>query len=385
MSRMHASAVRELLKVAERPDMLSFAGGLPAPELFPVEAVAQAHATVLANDAAAALQYSSTEGYAPLRDWIRARLAKRGVHVGLDQIIITSGSQQGIDLAGRVLLDPGDRVAIETPSYLAALQAFGGSEATFVPLESDDDGMDVDALEAAQEQAPLRLIYSVPEFHNPKGTTLSQARRERLMAFALRHQVPVIEDDPYGELRFRGSPSTPLAALDAAGLVIHLGTFSKTLVPGMRLGWAVGSKEVIRAITIAKQAADLHSATLSQRVTMQMLRLLDYDAHLHEIRRVYGERCLGMLAALERHMPAGMTWTRPDGGLFIWAQLPKGLRGEDVLEDALKEKVAFVPGSAFYADNPRHDFIRLNYSNRPPELIEEGIGRIARAVRHRLG
>jgi 2-aminoadipate transaminase len=385
MSRMHASAVRELLKVAERPDVLSFAGGLPAPELFPVEAIAQAHATVLAKEAGAALQYSSTEGFAPLREWLQARLARRGIHAGLDQIIITSGSQQGIDLAGRVLLDPGDRVAIETPSYLAALQAFGGSEAAFVSLDSDNDGMDVDALEGAQQQGPLRLIYAVPEFHNPKGTTLSGARRERLMAFAHRHGVPVLEDDPYGELRFRGTPSAPLASMDAAGLVIHLGTFSKTLAPGMRLGWIVASKEIIRAITIAKQAADLHSSTLSQRVTMELLRIFDYDAHLKDIRRVYGERCVAMLSALERHMPAGTRWTNPDGGLFIWAQLPGGLRGEDLLEDALKEKVAFVPGSAFYADHPRHDFIRLNYSNRPPQLIEEGIARIARAVHRRLG
>ena len=384
MSHMQASAVRELLKVAERPDVLSFAGGLPAPELFPVKELAAAHAEVLAKDGAAALQYSSTEGYAPLREWVRARLARRGINVAIEQILITSGSQQGLDLAGRVLLDPGDRVVVENPSYLAALQTFGGCEAAFVPVESDDEGMRVEDLQASAGQ-PIRLIYAVPEFHNPKGTTLSPARRERLMAFAHEHRIPVIEDDPYGELRFRGEKTTPLAAMDEAGLVIHLGTFSKTLAPGVRLGWMVGSKEIIRSLTIAKQAADLHSATLAQRAISKLLETFDYDGHLNELRHSYGERCLAMLAALEKHLPAGTHWTRPDGGLFVWAQLPGGLRGEDVLEDALKEKVAFVPGAAFFASNPKHDFVRLNYSNRPPALIDEGMARLGRAVRHRLG
>jgi 2-aminoadipate transaminase len=385
MSRMNPSAVRELLKVAERPDVLSFAGGLPAPELFPVEAIARAHADVLARDGQAALQYSSTEGFLPLREWVRARLARRGIKVDVEQVLITSGSQQGLDLAARVLLDPGDRVAVETPSYLAALQTFGGCEVSFVGLSSDDEGMRVDELEAAHREAPLRLIYAVPEFHNPKGTTLTKARREQLIQFAQAHRIPVIEDDPYGELRFRGEAQVPLAAMDDTGLVIHLGTFSKTLAPGVRLGWAVASKEIIRGITIMKQGADLHSATLAQRAIAELLKTFDYEAHLKEIKHVYGERCLTMLSALERHWPAGSHWTRPDGGLFVWAQLPGKLRDQELLNEALKEKVAFVPGSAFYANEPRHDFVRLNYSNRPPELIEEGMKRIGTAMRHLMG
>jgi 2-aminoadipate transaminase len=384
MSRMQASAVRELLKVAERPDMLSFAGGLPAPELFPIEAIAEAHARVFAQRGAAALQYSSTEGFLPLREWVVARLARRGIKATVEQVLITSGSQQGIDLTARVLLDPGDTVVIENPSYLAALQTLGGCEATFVPVDSDDEGMRIDEISAVVRKRPVRLVYAVPDFHNPKGTTLSQPRREELIRLATEHRIPVIEDDPYSELRFRGNAPSPLAALDEEGLVVHLGTFSKTLAPGMRLGWLVASPALTRSITIAKQAADLHTATLAQHAVAELLKTFDYDAHLTQLRASYGERCLAMLAALERNLPVGSRWTNPDGGLFVWAQLPHGMRAEDVLTDALREKVAFVPGAAFFAEKPRHDYMRLNYSNRSPAFIDEGMARLGRAVRQRL-
>lgn len=384
MSRMPPSVVREILKVAEQPDVLSFAGGLPAPELFPVEAIAEAHARVIARDGRAALQYSTTEGFGPLREWVVARMAKRGVHVTAEQVLITNGSQQGIDLTARIFLDPGDLVAVENPSYLAALQTFSGCEATFLAVPSDDDGMDVEALERLVARRAPKLIYVVPEFHNPKGTTLSRERRTRLVRLAQAHRIPILEDDPYGELRFRGEPSPPLAALDEGQVVIHLGTFSKTLAPGLRIGWLVGPKELVRAATIAKQAADLHTATLAQRATAELLGSgFDYDAHLGAIRRAYGERCVAMLGALERHMPAGSRWTRPDGGLFVWAELPEGTSADEIFTAALHEKVAFVPGSAFYADAPRPEMLRLNYSNRPPELIEEGMARLGRVARNR--
>jgi 2-aminoadipate transaminase len=384
MSRMPPSAVREILKVAEQPDVLSFAGGLPAPELFPVEAIAEAHAEVLARDGRAALQYSTTEGYGPLREWVVARLARRGIRVTTDQVLITNGSQQGIDLVGRVLLDPGDAVAVENPSYLAALQTFAGCEASFLPIASDDEGMDVAALERAIVERMPKLIYVVAEFANPKGTTLSYERRLRLVRLAQKHRIPILEDDPYGELRFRGVAPPPLAALDDAGVVVHLGTFSKTLAPGLRLGWLVGPKELVRAVTIAKQAADLHTATLAQRATAALLARFDYDAHLTRLRAVYGERCLTMLSALERHFPHGTRWTQPDGGLFIWTELPAGLSADEIFAHALREKVAFVPGSAFYADAPRCEMMRLNYSNRPADMIEEGMARLGRVVRQRL-
>jgi len=386
MSRMSANAVREILKVAEQPDVLSFAGGLPAPELFPLDAIAEAHAEVLANarDGRAALQYSVTEGFGPLREWVVARLARRGVKVTVDEVLITSGSQQGIDLTARALLDPGDAVALESPSYLAALQNFSGCEASFLPVPSDDDGMQVEALERTPKSSLPKMIYIVPEFHNPKGTTLSLERRERLVRFAQTHRIPILEDDPYSELRFRGEAPPPLAAIDGGQVVVQLGTFSKTLAPGLRIGWLVGPRELVRAATIIKQASDLHSATFAQRAVAALLARFDYDAHLATIRRVYGERCDAMLGALARHLPPGTKWTQPTGGLFIWTQLPNGLRAEDVFAPAIEEKVAFVPGSVFYAESPQHDFLRLNYSNRPADLIEAGIARLGRVIRERL-
>jgi 2-aminoadipate transaminase len=380
MSRMKASAVREILKVAERPDVLSFAGGLPAPELFPVEAIAQAHAEVLADEGRAALQYSTTEGFGPLREWICSHLGERGLHAAADQVLITSGSQQGIDLVAKVLLDPGDVVVVEDPSYLAALQTFSGYEASFAVVGSDDDGMRVEELERLVAGRKPKLIYLVPNFQNPKGTTLSLERRHALVRFAQRHRILILEDNPYGELRFRGEHLPSLAALDDEGVVLHLGTFSKTLAPGLRIGWAVGPRELIRALTVAKQATDLHTATLTQRATARLLSLFDYDANLDRLRAVYGERCLAMLASLEKHMPAGTRWTQPDGGMFLWVELPRGMSADALFPLALDKRVAFVPGSPFFAAEPRVEFMRLNYSNRPPELIEEGMRRLGAVI-----
>ncbi len=377
MSRMKTSAVREILKVAERPDILSFAGGLPAPELFPVEAIAQAHAEVFAHEGPAAMQYSTTEGYGPLREWICAHMAQRGLRATVDQVLITAGSQQGIDLVAKVMLDAGDVVVVENPSYLAALQNFAGYEARIEVVGSDDQGMRVEELEALATRCKPRLIYIVPNFHNPKGTTLSLERRHALVRFAQRHRVLILEDNPYGELRFRGQALPSLASLDDAGVVVQLGTFSKTLAPGLRIGWAVGSKDITRALTIVKQSTDLHTATLAQRATARLLAKFDYDAHLTRLRATYGERCQAMLDALEAHMPEGTRWTNPDGGMFLWAELPRGLRGEDILPRAIEQRVAFVPGSPFFAANPRSECIRLNFSNRPPEMIDEGMRRLA--------
>ncbi|HEY3354852.1 MAG TPA: PLP-dependent aminotransferase family protein [Polyangia bacterium] len=375
------SAVREILKVAESPDVLSFAGGLPAPELFPVAAIAEAHARVLAEAGAAALQYSTTEGYGPLREWIVARLTLGGIATTVEQTLVTSGSQQGIDLCARALLDPGARVAVESPSYLAALQVFRAHGAQCVAVDGDADGIRIDELERLHAQAPLRLVYVVPNFQNPTGTTLSAARRLALVAFAQRRGVALLEDDPYGELRYAGAPVPPLQALDEAGVVVRLGSFSKTLAPGLRLAYATGPREVIRAMTVAKQAADLHTATLAQRAAAALLERFDYDAHLTTLRTAYGARLGAMLAALGRHLPAGSRWTRPEGGLFVWAELPGGLDAEALFPLALAQKVAFVPGQPFYAGDPRVSTLRLNFSNRPADLIEEGMARLGRVVR----
>jgi 2-aminoadipate transaminase len=386
MSGMAASAVREILKVAERPDILSFAGGLPAPELFPVSAIAAALEDVLRRDGAAALQYSVTEGFGPLREWVAARLRRQGASVQADDVLITCGAQQGIDLTAKVLLDPGDRVAVECPSYLAALQCFGGYEAQFVPIGSDDDGLQVEDLERALAAGEHpKLVYVVTEFHNPKGTTLCAERRRRLLALARAHGFAILEDNPYGELRFRGQAPLSLLAESDGATVISLGTFSKTLAPGLRLGWMVAPAQVRLAATVAKQAADLHSATLNQRAAARLLETFDYDGHLGRIRAAYGERCDAMRQALARHLPSGTTWTDPDGGLFLWVKLPGGLRADDLFAEALEEKVAFVPGSPFFpAMARRYEFLRLNFSNRPPSLIDEGMARLGKVIRRHL-
>ncbi|MHB8873887.1 MAG: aminotransferase-like domain-containing protein [Myxococcaceae bacterium] len=380
MSQMAASAVREILKVTERPEIISFAGGLPAPELFPVEALAQAHAEVFAREGPAALQYSTTEGHGPLREWICARLARRGIQATPERVLVTSGSQQGIDLVSKLLLDPGDAVLVENPTYLAALQTFRGFEAKLVPVDSDDEGMRVDQVERALRLRRPKLIYLVTDFSNPKGTSLSLERREKLLRLAVEHRVPILEDDPYGELRYRGAPVPPIASMDDCGQVIYLSTFSKTLAPGMRVAWAVGSAEVIRSLTVAKQATDLHTGTLAQRAVARLLETFDLDGHLDRLRGAYGARCQAMLAALEEHFPRGARWTHPEGGMFLWAELPGRVRGEDLLAAALKRQVAFVPGTSFFAGAPRSEFVRLNFSNRPPEVIAEGIRRIAEAL-----
>ena len=379
LADVRSSPVRDILELTQRDEVISFAGGLPAPELFPVEALARAHVEVFAEEGAAACQYSTTEGWGPLREWIAGRMRARGV-AGADpaRVLVTSGSQQGIDLVAKIFLDPGDCVVVEDPCYLAALQVFRGFEAELIAVGSDDEGMRVSEVERAIENAPRRpkFVYVVSQFHNPKGTTLSLARRRRLLEVARRFQIPVVEDDPYGELRYQGIPVPPLAALDAEGLVIYLSTFSKTLSPGMRVGWAHASEEVFGALVRAKQAADLHTNTIQQRAAARLLAAFDFDAHVEHIKTVYGARRNAMLAALEEHFPPTSRWTHPDGGLFLWVELPEGARAEELFERAIRERVAFVPGAPFFVARPRHNFMRLNFSNSAPAMIEEGVRRL---------
>ena len=380
MSRVQASAIREILKVAEQPDVLSFAGGLPAPEAFPAQALARAHADVLAGDAAGALQYGATEGFGPLRAWVAERMTRRGVPASPEQVLITAGSQQGIDLVGKALIDPGDVVVVEAPSYLAALQCFSTYEARFEAVPSDAEGMRVDALERVLQKTRPKLIYLVPTFQNPCGTTLSLERRGRIARLAAEHGITVLEDDPYCELRYRGAALPPVVALAPDAPVIHLGSFSKTLAPGLRLGYAVAAERTVRALTIAKQAADLHTSSLSQRAVARMFETFDYDAHVAGLRRLYGERLDAMIASLERSFPEGTSWTRPDGGLFVWVSLPSGIDARELLAEAVRARVAFVPGAPFYPDEPCVETLRLNFSNRPPAAISDGMARLGACV-----
>ena len=382
MSRMPVSAIREILKVTEHPEIISFAGGLPAPELFPVGAIAQAHADVFASEGAAALQYSTTEGWRPLREWIAHRMQKRGIDASADRVLITTGSQQGIDLVGKVFIERGDAVVVENPCYLAALQSFSAYEASFISIDGDDEGMRVDQLENALKNSSAKLIYIVSEFSNPKGTTLTGERRQKLIELAARYRVPILEDNPYGELRYTGVSLQPLAALDRDGLVIHISTFSKTLSPGMRLGWLIASEEIFQTVVVAKQAADLHTSTIEQHAAARLLESFDYDGHIGHLCEVYGEQA--MLSAMERHFPAEARWSRPEGGLFLWVELPERLSAEDLFEDAIAERVAFVPGTSFFACERKLNFMRLNFSNQKPEMIEEGIKRIASVLKRRL-
>ncbi|HEY0484217.1 MAG TPA: PLP-dependent aminotransferase family protein [Kofleriaceae bacterium] len=379
MADMPPSAVREILKVAERPDILSFAGGLPAPELFPVEAIAQAHAEVLRDAGAAALQYSTTEGFAPLRAWIAEHLHRRDIPARPEEILITSGSQQGIDLVARVFLDPGDVVLVENPTYLAAIQAFAAYQVRLIAVPSDENGMQVDEVADLIAAYRPKLIYLVPSFQNPSGTTLSQERRARLAEIAAQNRVAILEDDPYGELSFTGAPPRPIAAA-GHGNVLYVSTFSKTLAPGLRIGWLWGDHGIVRKATIAKQAADLHTATLAQRATAALLARFDYDGHVARIREVYHERCQTMLTALAEHMPDGCRWIAPTGGMFVWMRLPEELDAESLLRAAIPRKVAFVPGASFFVDNVRRNYVRLNFSNQPPLSIVEGMRRFGEVI-----
>lgn len=394
--RMTSSAVRELLKLTSRPEVISFAGGLPSPEVFPVEQVRAAVDRVLTRHGTSALQYSTTEGYTPLREFIAASMARYGIRVGLDHIVMTTGSQQALDLIGKVLINGGDRILTETPSYLAAIQVFTSYGAEFVTVPVDDDGLLTDRLEVALRCGP-KFMYILPNFQNPAGVTLSLERRRALVALAERYGIPMVEDDPYGQLRYEGDHVKPLVVLDAEtnddhangqyrGSTIYLSTFSKTLAPGLRLGWVVAPPEVVHRLVMAKQGTDLHSSTFDQMVAYEVVRDGFLDTHVRHIREVYGRHRDVMLAALEREFPPalGVRWTRPRGGLFLWVTLPERLDSKRLLQRAVQENVAFVPGASFHPDGSGANTMRLNFSNASEPLIEEGIARLARVVRAAL-
>lgn len=379
------SAIREILKVTAAPDVISFAGGLPAPELFPVDAIARSAQAVLATDGPAALQYGVTEGLPALREWIRDYLAStERLSVTADDIVITSGSQQALDLIAKVLLDPGDIVLTENPAYLGALQVFQAYEARVIGLASDEHGLQPAALQAFLETASVRpkFLYLVPNYENPTGVTLAIARRAEIVRLAARFGVPIIEDNPYGALRFSGDALPALASFSEAQNCVYLGTSSKILAPGLRVAWLVATDRALREkITAAKQAADLHTSSFTQRIVHHYVAqpgLL--DAHVENLRNVYRRRRDVMLTALERELPTGCTWTRPDGGLFLWVTLPSAIDATDLLQAAARAKIAFVPGAPFWVGEPVRNSLRLNFSNATEARIEEGIARLGRVL-----
>jgi 2-aminoadipate transaminase len=391
-----SSAIRELLKITQRPEVISFAGGLPAPEVFPIDRFRAACERVLAASGPAALQYSATEGFTPLREMIAHNLRRYGILASVENVMLTSGSQQALDLIGKLLINAGDRVLVEAPTYLGALQAFNVYQSDYVSVPIDDDGLRTDLLERALRTG-VKFMYILPNFQNPAGTTLSEGRRHELVLLADRYGVPIIEDDPYGQLRYEGEHLSPLVVLDrenlrrdngySIGNVIYLSTFSKTLAPGIRLGWIVAPPDVITKLVQLKQGADLHTSTFNQMVAYEVARDGFLDEHVKHIRQVYRERRDVMLAALQEFFPTDCRWTHPHGGLFLWVTLPEGLDMQKLFQSALEQNVAFVPGDSFYANNGREGsrHMRLNFSNAKPEMIREGIRRLSVAVQEQMG
>ncbi|HEX7946736.1 MAG TPA: PLP-dependent aminotransferase family protein [Phenylobacterium sp.] len=379
MAHVRASEIRELLKLLDQPDILSFAGGIPNPDLFPAARIAQAHADILAEAGDQALQYSASEGLTPLREWIAAKMTAMGAPCEAGNILVTSGSQQALDLIGRLFLSRGDTVLVERPTYMGALGAFNACEPSYAALEI-----------AGPAPSGAKLAYVVPDFANPTGRTLSRTERTRLLDHAEAGDFALVEDGAYRELRFAGAEEPALLALDIArcgdieaARTLFCGTFSKTLSPALRLGWVCGPRAVIDKLTLLKQGADLHASTLNQMVAHRVVTD-GYEAHLEHLRTHYRAQAAAMQAALARHMPMGITWSHPQGGMFVWLSLPRGLDAAHLLKTSLREeRVAFVPGAPFFAVEPDAATLRLSYSLGGPDDIDEGVRRLARVIASR--
>lgn len=390
---MKGSMIRELLKFTQLPEVISFAGGMPAPEIFPINEFSEASARVFKNHGQEALQYGTTDGYLPLREMIARHTNKYGIKVTADNIMITNGSQQALDLIGKIFINPGDRILVETPTYLGALQAWATYNAQFTTVPSDEDGIQVDNLEKALRAGP-KFMYVLPNFQNPTGVTIPLERRLRLVELADKYGVPIIEDDPYGQLRFEGEHIPAVEVLDDrmrndngccySGNVIYLSTFSKILAPGIRIAWVVATPEIIQKLVMAKQGADLHSSTFNQILTYEVARHGFITAHVKTIIRVYRERRDIMLEELEKNMPHNTKWTHPQGGLFLWVTLPEGFNTTDLLKKAVEKKVAFVPGFSFHPLGGGENTMRLNFSNAQPDMIRLGVQRLADVIKENL-
>ncbi|MEO8155679.1 MAG: PLP-dependent aminotransferase family protein, partial [Rhizobacter sp.] len=371
------SIIREILKVTEQPGIISLAGGLPSPDTFPIEAMREATHRVLRDQPREALQYAASEGFGPLRDWVAGELNAQALRVDASQVLITTGSQQGLDLVGKVLIDTGSTVAVESPTYLGALQAFNPYEPEYVSVACDDDGPLPDALGAARG---ARFLYALPNFQNPSGRSIGAARRDALVAAARSLRLPVVEDNPYGDLWFDEPPPAPLAARWPEGIV-YLGSFSKVLAPGLRLGYVVAPKPLCPKLLQAKQAADLHSPGFNQRVVHEVIRDGFLLQHVPTIRERYRAQRDAMSAALTAHMPTGCRWNTPRGGMFFWIELPTGIDAVALLPKAVAHGMAYVPGAAFYADHPRANTLRLSFVTVSPAQIERGIQLLAQTLK----
>jgi len=384
MNTIPRSFIREILKVTEDPTVISFAGGLPNPRFFPVERIAQAAMDTLGSGDASPLQYSTSEGYRPLREFIAQRYQeKQGLAVSPEEILITNGSQQALDLLGKVLIDHGDAIAVERPAYLGALQAFSAYEPQFCPVPLQEDGIDLDRLERVLAQRRVKFFHTVINFQNPSGISYSPEKREALVELLRQYDTIVLEDDPYGELRFEGAPAPALwSRLD--GRAVLLGSFSKIVAPGLRLGWVCARRPVMDHLVVAKQASDLHTNFLGQRIVYQYLINNDIDRHIATIIDAYRRQRDAMLVAIEEHFPSEVGFTRPTGGMFVWATLPEALSALELFEHAARAKVAFVPGTPFFVDGGGTHNLRLNFSNADENRIAEGISRLGQIIKELL-
>jgi 2-aminoadipate transaminase len=379
--QLKSSAIREILKVTMRPEIISFAGGLPSPETFPVERMRAAYDAVLSRQGKVALQYGPTDGYGPLREWVADSLSTDGAKIVPDQVMMVSGSQQGLDLLAKILIDEGSKVLVETPSYLGALQAFSLYRPEFVSVPTDDAGLLPDAVAAIGQGA--RLLYALPNFQNPTGRSMSTERRLALVDICAKMGLPLIEDDPYGALSYNGEPLPKMLTMNPNG-VIYMGSFSKVLTPGIRLGYVVAPQPLIRKMEQAKQATDLHTAQLTQMVVHEVIKDGFLAQHIPTIRKLYADQCQAMLAALTEFFPASVSWTRPEGGMFIWITLPPHIDSMQLLDEAIAQHVAFVPGAPFYANSPQQNTLRLSFVTVPPEKIREGVARLGKLIAAKL-
>jgi len=392
-SKMNPSVIREILKVTEKPGIISFAGGLPSSKTFPVAEFDAACAKVLRDDPAGALQYAASEGYGPLRELVASQLSAQSAAAGVPwdvdpaQVLITTGSQQGLDLVAKILIDAGSKVLVESPTYLGAVMAFTPMEPNVVSVASDDDGIDIADL--AAKSADARFLYVLPNFQNPTGRSMSEARRAALSAEALRSGLPIMEDNPYGDLWFDQAPPAPLTARNPEG-GIYLGSFSKVLAPGLRMGFLVAPKAVYPKLLQAKQAADLHSPSFNQRIIFEVMQNGFLDRHVPTIRALYKTQRDAMLQALSAHFPdaatqpdTSLTWNTPAGGMFLWARLPAGMSAVELLPHAVDKGVAFVPGAPFYADHGDPRTMRLSFVTPSVEEIQRGVAALAAAIAER--
>lgn len=381
--KMKSSAIREMLKISNKPGVINFAGGLPAPELFPIQELKEACIRVLEKEGDKALQYSLSMGYPPLRKFLAERLSTRGTELSEENILVTCGSQQALDLVGKVFLDEGSFVIVEDPTYVGALQAFSAYRPHYVTVGMDDDGMRTDEVEEAIRKSKPRFVYVVPNFQNPSGITMSYERRKLLVKLAQEYYVPIIDDNPYGELRYKGEDVPSLKSL-GGDLVIQLGTFSKIFTPGMRLGWIAASTEVMKVFERMKQGTDLHTNTFAQYLIYEYVKAGHLDKHIQQIKSSYASRMEAMLKAMERYFPEEITWTKSEGGLFLWVELPEGVSASVLFDKAVQQKVAYVPGKFFYAAEDRDNTLRLCFCTMSEEIIEEGIKRLAKVFEENI-